>query len=57
MDVPTYPIYKIGGCNANAGSCNIGFKPVPSFGIGNKFINGFDVKRINNRKPKKASDK
>ena len=37
---------------ANAGSCKIGFKPVPSFGIGDKFKKGFEVKRINNKKPR-----
>ena len=35
IEVPTYPKYKIGGWNAKAGSCNIGFKPNPSLGIGN----------------------
>ena len=51
IDEPTYPKYKTGGCIARAGSCNIGFKPVPSFGIGYKFVNGFEVKRINSKKP------
>ena len=51
IDVPTYPKYNIGGWIANAGSWSIGFKPVPSFGIGNKLINGFEVKRINNKNP------
>ena len=49
IEVPTQPRYKTGGCIANAGSCKIGFKPVPSFGIGNKFNKGFEVKRINNK--------
>ena len=51
IDVPTYPKYNIGGWIANAGSWSIGFKPVPSFGIGNKLIKGFEVKRINNKNP------
>ena len=34
IDVPTYPKYKIGGWIANAGSCKIGFKPNPSWGVG-----------------------
>ena len=36
IEEPTYPKYKIGGCIANAGSCNIGFNPNPSSGVGNK---------------------
>ena len=35
IDEPTYPQYKIGGWIANAGSCNIGFSPKPSSGLGN----------------------
>ena len=52
IDVPTYPKYRIGGWIAKAGSWRIGFKPVPSFGIGNKSLNGLEVKRINNKKPR-----
>ena len=44
-------MYKIGGCIAKAGSCKIGFNPVPSFGIGNKSKKGLEVKRINNKNP------
>ena len=51
IDVPTYPKYKMGGWIAKAGSCKIGFKPVPSFGTGNKFKKGFEVKRMNNKNP------
>ena len=36
---------------ARAGSCKIGLRPWPSLGIGNKLINGFEVKRINSKKP------
>ena len=36
IEEPTYPKYKIGGWTAKAGSCNIGFKPNPSFGAGIK---------------------
>ena len=43
IEVPTYPKYKIGGWIANAGSCNIGFKPNPSFGTGKIWLKGFDV--------------
>ena len=42
----------MGGWIASAGSCSIGFNPVPSVGIGNIFAKGFDVKSINRRKPK-----
>ena len=42
----------MGGWIAKAGSCNIGFNPVPSGGIGNIFAKGLDVKSINRRKPK-----
>ena len=42
----------MGGWIAKAGSCNIGFSPVPSDGIGNIFAKGLDVKSINRRKPK-----
>ena len=42
----------MGGWIAKAGSCNIGFSPVPSDGIGNIFAKGLDVKSINKRKPK-----
>ena len=52
IDVPTQPKYKIGGCIANAGSWRIGFNPFPSFGTGNKFENGFEVKRIKSKNPK-----
>ena len=44
-------MYKSGGWIAKAGSCKIGFKPIPSLAIGNKTLNGFEVKRINNKKP------
>ena len=27
---PSLPKYIIGGCIANAGSCKIGFRPIPS---------------------------
>ncbi len=36
---------------ANAGSCKIGFKPVPSFGTGNKYKKGFEVKRMKSKNP------
>ena len=42
----------MGGWIANAGSCSIGFNPVPSVGIGKIFVKGLDVKSINRRKPK-----
>ena len=51
IDVPTYPKYKIGGWIARAGSCKIGFKPRPSFGIGNKKLNGFEVSNKNKKNP------
>ena len=42
----------MGGCIANKGSCNIGFKPKPSNGIGYIKLNGLEVKIINKKKPK-----
>ena len=51
IDDPTYPKYKIGGWIAKAGSCNIGFNPKPSFGVGKINWKGLDVKRIKIRKP------
>ena len=42
----------MGGWIASAGSCSIGFNPVPSVGIGKIFVKGLDVKSINRRKPK-----
>ena len=52
IDRPTYPRYKKGGWNANPGSCNRGFKPIPSSGIGNNFSNGFDLNFKKTIKPK-----
>ena len=37
---------------AKAGSCNIGFKPRPSDGIGEILLKGFELKRIKKRKPR-----
>ena len=51
IDVPTYPKYSMGGCIAKAGSCNIGFNPNPSLGIGNKRLNGLEVIIKNKKKP------
>ena len=50
IEEPTYPKYKIGGWIASAGSCKIGFKPKPSFGIGKIWLNGLEVfiKKIKN---------
>ena len=39
-----------GGLIASAGSFKIGFKTRPSFGIGNKKLNGFEVKSKNKKK-------
>ena len=36
---------------AKAGSCSIGLRPNPSFGIGNKWLKGFDVFKRNKKKP------
>ena len=41
----------MGGCIAKAGSCNIGFNPNPSLGVGNKRLNGFEVIIKNKKKP------
>ena len=49
IDEPIYPKYKIGGCIAKMGSCRIGFNPSPSFGEGNKWLNGLEV-RIRKKK-------
>ena len=32
--------------NSESGSCNIGFKPKPSDGIGEILLKGFELKRI-----------
>ena len=36
---------------ANAGSCKIGLSPRPSFGVGNKYSKGFEVKIIKSKNP------
>ena len=51
IDVPTQPIYNIGGCIARAGSWSMGFKPKPSKGTGKTLEKGLDVKIINEIKP------
>ena len=51
IDDPTYPKYKIGGCIAKAGSCNIGFNHNPSSGVGKRKLKGFDVLIKKTKKP------
>ena len=48
---PTYPIYNNGGCIANAGSCKIGLKPNPFGCVGKILSKGFEVNKVNNKKP------
>ena len=48
---PTYPRYNNGGWKARPGSCNTGFKPFPSDGIGLILVKGLDVKIVNPIKP------
>ena len=36
---------------ARAGSCKIGFKPSPSFGMGEIMLKGLELNNKNNKKP------
>ena len=36
---------------AKAGSCNIGFNPKPSLGIGEITLKGFELNKRKNKKP------
>ena len=48
MTKPTYPKYSVGGCIANAGSCNTGFMSAPFSGANGRIsVKGLEV---NNRK-------
>ena len=49
--MPQQNLQSNGGWIAKAGSCNIGFKPKPSDGIGEILLKGFELKRIKKRKP------
>ena len=52
---PTYPRYSMGGWKASPGSWSRGLRPWPSAAAGIIRSKGFDVNRMNKRKPMEIS--
>src|SRR6266481_1694516 len=44
-------MYNMGGCITRPGSCSKGFKSRPSAAAGSRRLKGFEVSRVNNKKP------
>src|SRR5471030_2867990 len=48
---PTYPMYRMGGCETMPGSCSNGLRSRPSIAGGKRRVNGLEVQSMNATKP------